>query len=113
MEELKQKLTTAPILAYPNFELPFVLDCDASQCSIGSVLSQVQEGKERALAYYSTSLSKPELSYCTTRKELLAIIKSVKHFHPYLYGHPVTIRTDHAAIIWTLKSARQKGQVAR
>jgi len=50
------------------------------------VLSQAQDGREVVVAYYSKALSVPEKNYCTTRRELLAVVKAVKHFRPYLYG---------------------------
>ncbi|GBM17150.1 Retrovirus-related Pol polyprotein from transposon 297 [Araneus ventricosus] len=53
---------------------------------IGAVLSQNIGNEERVIAYFSKSLGKPERNYCVTRKELLAIVKSIEHFHHYLYG---------------------------
>jgi len=73
-------------LAYPHPNLEYILDMDASAQNVGAVLSQVQEGREVVVAYYSKSLSPTEQNYCTTHKELLAVTKSVKHFRPYLYG---------------------------
>ena len=78
--ELKQRLTSAPILAFPDFSQPFILDTDASQTGIGAVLSQVQEGQERVVAYASRTLSKAERRYCVTRRELLAVVTYVQHF---------------------------------
>jgi len=69
-------------LAYPDPNLKYILDTDASDQNVGAVLSQVQEGREVGVAYYNKSLSLTERNYCTTRKELLAVIKSVKHFRP-------------------------------
>ncbi|GFX69301.1 retrovirus-related Pol polyprotein from transposon opus [Trichonephila clavipes] len=83
--KLKDALTSAPILAYPEIGKQFILDTDASHESIGAVLSQEIDGQERVIAYFSKCLSKPERNYCVTRKELLAIVKAVEHFHPYLY----------------------------
>jgi len=77
------------------------------------VLSQVQEGREVVVAYYSKSLSPTERNYCTTRKEMLAVIKSVKHFRHYLYGRKFWLRTDHAFLIWLCKRAEPSSQVAR
>jgi len=82
---LKGRLLEAPILAYPDPALEYILDTDASDQNVGAVLSQVQEGREVVVAYYSKSLSPTERNYCTTRKELLAVIKSVKHVRPYLH----------------------------
>ena len=73
----------------------------------------MQNGEERVIAYYSQTHSRAERQYCTTRKELLAVIKAVRHFHVYLYGRHFTIRTDHAALQWLLKFRFPEGQVAR
>jgi len=73
----------------------------------------VQEGPEVVVAYNSKSLSPTERNYCTTRKELLAVIKSVKHLRPYLYGKRFRLRTDHASLIWLCKRAEPSSQVAR
>jgi len=64
------------------------------------------------VAYYSKSLSPTERNNCT-RKELLAVIKSVKHFRSYLYGRRFRLRTDHVSLIWLHKRAELSSQVAR
>lgn len=110
---LKAALCSSPILAYPKQRGQFILDTDASNIGIGAVLSQVQDGEERVIEYFSKILSKPERNYCVTRKELLAIVKSVDHFHRYLYGREFIIRTDHAALSWLLRLKNPEGQVAR
>ena len=112
-QQLKQALISAPLLCYPTQEDHFVLDTDASGYGVGAVLSQVQMGEERVIAYYSQVLSRPERQYCTTRRELLAVVKAVKHFHPYLYGRSFTLRTDHAALQWLFSFRFPEGQIAR
>ena len=112
-EQLKMSLTTSPILAYPDPGSMFILDTDASYHGIGSVLSQVQDGEERVIAYFSRTLSKPKRRYCATRKELLAIIVSVKNFHHYLFGRKFLVRTDHGALQWLMKFKNPEGQTAR
>ena len=57
-QELCRRLVSAPILAFPNFNQPFILDTDASDVRMGAVLSQVQDGQERVIAYASQVLSK-------------------------------------------------------
>ena len=59
-------MTNAPILAFPDFTQPFLLDTDASNFGIGAVLSQVIAGKEKVIAYASRTLSKAEQKYCVT-----------------------------------------------
>ena len=66
-EELKIKMTTAPVIAFPRDDETFILDCDASNEAIGAVLSQIQDGQEKVIAYASRLYSKAELNYCVTR----------------------------------------------
>jgi len=73
-EALKLRLMSEPILALPIDGGTYTLDCDASNYGLGAVLSQEQSGVEKVIAYSSRSISKPELRYETTRKELLAIV---------------------------------------
>ena len=112
-DALKARLTEAPILAYPEYSLPFILDTDASHVGTGAVLSQVQDGREHVVSYYSKMFTPEEGNYCVTRKELLAIVKAVKHFRHQLYGRKFTVRTDHASLAWLLRNPAPSGQLAR
>lgn len=112
-EMLKQSLLESPILKYPDFSRPFVLDTDASNIAVGAVLGQGERDGEVAVAYYSKMLSAEETRYCATRKELLAVVKSVKYFRHYLLGRHFKIRTDHAALTWLVRQPNLTGQVAR
>ena len=73
-QELKIKLSTAPVLGYPQLGLPFILDTDASNKAVGAVLAQLDKGREKVIAYYSKAMTMAEENYCVTRKELLAVI---------------------------------------
>jgi transposase InsO family protein len=99
-ETLKEKLTTAPVLNYPDFSQEFLITTDASDYAIGAVLSQGTVGQDRPIAYASRVLNKAEQNYNTTEKELLAIVWAVKHFRPYVYGTKFKIITDHRPLIW-------------
>jgi hypothetical protein len=110
---LKSALMSSPILAYPQAGLTFILDTDASDSGIGAVLSQVHNGNERVVAYASKSLSRAERNYCTTFKELLAVVKFCKHFKHYLYGSPTIVRTDHASLTWLRNFKNPEGMLAR
>lgn len=110
---LKTALTSAPILSYPLPEGRFILDTDASNVGIGAILSQEQKGQEKVIGYFSKTLSKPERNYCVTRRELLAVVKSIEHFYKYLYGRKFLLRTDHAALKWLMQFKNPEGQVAR
>lgn len=105
----KEGLASAPVLVYPESEGPFVLDTGVINVGISVVLSQVHQVHERVIAYYSQTLSKPECNYCTTRCELLAIVKAIDHFHPYLYVRKFTIRTDHSSLQWLLNVKNLEG----
>lgn len=113
MSCLKEKMTSAPILAYPDVNQGYILDSDASNTGIGAVLSQIQDGTERVIENFSKSLSRPERNYCVTRRELLAIVKALKHFHHYVYGREIIVRTDHAALRWLTNFKQPEGQLAR
>ena len=89
------------------------MDTGASQQAVGAVLSQEQEGEEHVKAYMSKALSRPEQSYCVTRKELLAVVSALKHFHSYLYEQNVLLRTDNASVSWMKNLKKPSGQTAR
>ena len=112
-QSLKLTLTTAPILAYPQLGQQFILDTDASEHSVGAVLSQVQDDQERVIAYMSKTMNVHERVYCVTRKELLAVIVALRNFHTYLYGQNVLLRTDNAAVSWMRNLKKPTDQVAR
>eukprot|EP00731_Ephydatia_muelleri_P030634 Em0022g148a len=94
---LKEKLTQAPILVYPQFgseATPFILETDASDVGIAAVLQQ--DG--HVIAYASRALSKSEKNYSVIQKECLAIVYGTKQFRHYLLGRSFTVLTDHAPL---------------
>ena len=99
-ESLKFKITSMPMLAFPCLKEPFIFYTDASQFAMGAVLAQVQDGKERAICYASRSLSKSQLKYSATRRELLAFVTITRHFRHYLLGQKFTIVTDDSTLQW-------------
>ena len=110
---LKNRLSSAPILSFPDFSKPFLLDTDASQEGIGAVLSQISDGNEQVIAYASRTLSKAERKYSVTRKELLAVVTFTNHFRPYLLGRNFALRTDHSSLTWLHNFKEPEGQLAR
>ena len=99
-EKLKKHLSSTPILAFPDVKEPFILYTDASLTAMGAVLSQVHDGKDRAICYASKAFSKSQTNYSATRRELLAIVTSTRHFKHYLLGRKFKIVTDHRALQW-------------
>ena len=112
-DALKTALTSPPVLALPNNQDSFILDTDASNEAIGCELLQIQDGVEKVIAYDSYALTKEQRRYCTTRKELLAIVRFCRQFQYYLLGKPFTIRTDHSSLTWLLRFKEPQGQLAR
>ena len=96
-EWVKAALTSAPILAYPDFSETnrFIETTDASATGDGAVLSQIQAGVEQAIAYTGVFFNDAQKRYSATDKELAAIRFAVQHFKPYLHGRNFMIRTDH------------------
>ncbi|RVW69408.1 Retrovirus-related Pol polyprotein from transposon 17.6 [Vitis vinifera] len=83
-EELKQFLTTAPIVRAPNWKLPFEVMCDASDLAMGAVLGQREDGKPYVIYYASKTLNEAQRNYTTTEKELLAVVFALDKFRAYL-----------------------------
>ena len=113
-ELLKEKLTCAPVLVYPDFGKPFVLETDASIKGLGAVLLQRQSNSQLyPVAYASRALSPPEKNYGVTELETPAVVWAMQHFNAYLYGHEVTIVTDHSAVKAILQTPNLSGTHAR
>ena len=104
-ETLKQKLIEYPVLAPPVQEGRFIIDTDASNYAMGAVLQQEQDGVVRVIAYASKIFNSAQRQYCTTRKELAAIIYALKEFRHYVEGRTrFLLRTDHGALTSLFKT---------
>ena len=101
-------------MAYPSFGKDFVLETDACLQGLGAILSQTQDdGKLHPIACASRALSQSEKNYSVTEVETLAVVWAVSHFHSYLYGHRVTVYTDHSAVKAVLETPNPTGRHAR
>ena len=93
-DELKQRLTTAPVLTLPSGSEGFTVYCDASKQGLGCVLMQ----HDRVIAYASRQLKKHEVNYLTHDLELAAVVFALRIWRHYLYGVPCRIFTDHKSL---------------
>ncbi len=111
---LKDALIHAPILAFPDYTLPFTLCTDASALGIGAVLMQTEEGKRpHATAYASRVLTSAESKYSVTYLEPLAVVWPLKHFRDIIFGYLVTVYTDHIAVTQLFQGKNLTGRLAR
>ncbi|KAL4363804.1 hypothetical protein GQ457_04G023680 [Hibiscus cannabinus] len=112
-EILKNKLVTAPIVAPPDWTLPFELMCDASDYAVRVVLGQ-RKGKVFHPIYYANKTSNDtQVNYTTTEKELMAVIFVFDKFRSYLIGAKVTVYADHSAIKYLLSKKDAKPRLIR
>ena len=110
---LKESLVSAPVLAYPNAQDVFILDTDASDTAIGAELLQLQEGEEKVISYGSFTLNPAQRNYCTTRKELLAVLWFSREFCHYLLGRQFLVCTDHSSLTWLMHFCHPEGMLAQ
>nr|GFC77624.1 reverse transcriptase domain-containing protein [Tanacetum cinerariifolium] len=97
-QTLKEKITEAPILIAPNWDLPFELMCDASDFAIGAVLGQRHEKHFKPIHYASKTMNDAETNYTTTEKEMLAVVYAFEKFRSYLIMNKSIVHTDHSAL---------------
>ncbi|RDX63461.1 hypothetical protein CR513_58106, partial [Mucuna pruriens] len=114
-QELKRRLTSAPILQAPNWDLPFELMCDASNSALGAVLGQrARVGQPvHVIAYASRTMDPAQQNYTTTEKELLEIVFALDKFLSYLLGSKIIVFSDHAALKYLLKKPDAKPRLIR
>ena len=112
-KQLCNELMSPAVLAMPQKEGRLYLDCDASIVAIGAELWQLQDGVKRVLSFGSFALSKAQRAYCTTRLELLAVVRFCLFFKNALLAQEFTVTTDHFALKWLMNFKNLEGQLAR
>ena len=111
---LKRKLTTAPILAFPDFGKPFVLSIDASDTAVGYVLGQINsQGLENVIAFGGRALRDQEKRWHINHKEGLALIEAIKTFKAYLTSAEFTVFTDNITVRWLESTKDATGRLGR
>nr|GEV28063.1 DNA-directed DNA polymerase [Tanacetum cinerariifolium] len=107
-DTLKKKLTEAPILVVPDWNLPFELMCDASNFAIGAVLGQRKMKHFQPIHYASKTMTEAQIHYTTTEKEIVAVVYALEKFQPYLVLSKSIVYTDHSALKYLLNKQDAK-----
>lgn len=110
---LKEILSSEDVLAFPDFNKPFLLTTDASNKAIGAVLSQNFHDGERPITFISKTLSSTEENYATNEKEMLAIVWALHTLRNFIYGHKVVIYTDHQPLTFTISPKNNNAKLKR
>ncbi|GKB95362.1 reverse transcriptase domain-containing protein [Tanacetum coccineum] len=105
---LKKKLTEAPILVVPDWNLPFKLICDAINFAIGAILGQQKMKHFRPIHYASKTMTEAHIHYTITEKEMLAVVYAFEKFRPYLVLSKSIVYTDHSALKYLLNKQDAK-----
>ena len=112
-DTLKKLLMQAPLLAYPDFTQPFMLETDASVEGLGAVLAQRKPDQSvHPIAYASRTLLPHERNYGISELEGLGVVWAVKTFRHYLYGHKCHVYTDHEALKALIHTPHPSGKLA-
>nr|GEW33348.1 reverse transcriptase domain-containing protein [Tanacetum cinerariifolium] len=112
-QTIKRKLTEAPILIAPDWDLPFELMCDANDFAIGAVLGQRQEKHFRPIHYASKTMTEAELNYTTTEKEMLAVVYAFEKLWSYLIKNKSIVYTDHSGLKYLFAKKDSKARLLR
>ncbi|GJZ35925.1 reverse transcriptase domain-containing protein [Tanacetum coccineum] len=110
---LKKKLTEAPILVAPDWDLPFEIMCDASDYAVCAVLGQLKTKHFQPIHYASNTMTDAQAHYTTTEKELLAVVYAFEKFRPYLVLSKTIVYTDHSALKYLLAKQDAKPRLLR
>ena len=96
---LENMLCSKPIIQIPDFEKAFIIQVDASEVGIGTVLLQEHDGKLLPVSFASRKLLPRERKYAIMEKECLAVVYAVQKYYEYLYGREFILQTDHQPLV--------------
>ena len=114
LDTLKEKMVTAPILVFPDWNKPIHVHVDASGIALGIVLTHPGEGGiDHPIAYSSRKLSTAEKNYTTTEREGLAMVYALQKFRHYLLGASFKMFTNHSALKYLVNKPVLGGRICR
>ena len=97
--KVKELLTSAPVLRFPQYHKSFIIHVDARDCGVSAFLAQKEDNEELAIiAYFSKRLTSSQQHYSATPKECPAVVLAVTHWRPYRWGGHFVCVTDHSAL---------------
>ncbi|CAI7758131.1 unnamed protein product [Closterium sp. NIES-53] len=113
LKGLMEAVKSGAVLKLPNGKAPFVLYTDWRSVGMGAVLSQLEEGQEKVVAFASRTCNPAEANYSSYEGEGLAAVWAVGHFRVYLQGRHFTLVTDHQPLLWLMQNQTLTGRNAR
>lgn len=111
--EIKKRITSAPVLASPDFTRKFYVQTDASDVAVGVVLFQKFDEGEHPIAFASRTLTSVERKYSSTERELIGVVFGIEHFRGYIEGTAFCVITDCSALKWLNSLREPTGRLAR
>ncbi|GJT34257.1 reverse transcriptase domain-containing protein [Tanacetum coccineum] len=112
-ELLKEKLTCAPVIVSPNWNLPFELMCDASDFAVGAILGQKDSKNFHPINFASKTLNSAQQKHTVTEKELMVVVFAFDKFRSYLILSKTIVHTDHSALRHLFKKQNAKPRLIR
>lgn len=112
-QQLKAALISAPVLVNPRYDLPFTIQCDASDFAVAGVITQNWEDGEHVVAYTGQKLNPAQRKYFACEKELLALLVCIDKFRAYVEGTKFFVITDNSAVTWLQNFKDPTGRLAR
>ena len=117
MDSLKEALTTAPILGFPDYSdkyKSYEITCDSSALGHGAVLTQFDGVERKIISYFSKSVPKHHQKLGSTKLEMLGLLASLKHYRPYIHGTTFKIKTDCRALLhWETIFSKENSFITR
>ena len=110
-EDMKQALSSCPVVGYSRTGGQYVLTVDAATSGLGAILSQVNSNEETIVSYWSRTVREHERNYTPYMLEMTAVCSAVEHFHEYIFGKKIIVYTDHRPLIGA--STMQKKTINR
>ena len=114
-DALKKGLTTAPVLAFPSPDRPFIVYTDSSAFAVGAVLAQMDEegSNEHVIQYLSQQLNETQARWSASERECYAIVFALNRLRPYLLGTRFTLYTDHKPLSSLFVSSMKNARIQR